>query len=101
MFKILELRSMVLGYCDHYTVMAISRASTEGHRAAEEEMHRRIWLVVSLFISASRVGNFLALLDRTGAVIGGSAARRVMTINSIFIDDLDGKQTIRPAQYLD
>jgi hypothetical protein len=91
MFNIFELRAMMIRHCDHYTVMMLSRANKSCRRTAEDEIRRRIRLVVSPFIGPSRFNHFLEMLNRTGAVVGGSVARRLLTINSIFLEDLDGK----------
>ncbi|RXW13368.1 hypothetical protein EST38_g12485 [Candolleomyces aberdarensis] len=94
-YAIPEMRAILLRYCDHFTVMALSRVNQEGRRSAQVEIRARLKMVVAPFVPSERFASFMNLLQITGTIIIGSVARRLFTINSAFIQDIDEPEVKR------
>lgn len=91
-FNTPEMRALILSSCDHFTVMAVSRASRTGRCAAQDEIRSRLRALLSPFIAAERLPSFTDMLEGTGAVIVGSVARQVFMVNCLYLEDLLGKR---------
>ncbi|RXW11779.1 hypothetical protein EST38_g14076 [Candolleomyces aberdarensis] len=87
-YNVPEMRSTILSFCDHFTVMAVSRVNSDGRRSAQAEMRIRVRLVVSPFIARDCFDDFLEMLDETRAIIVGSVARRLLNMNCMFLQDM-------------
>ncbi|RXW18747.1 hypothetical protein EST38_g7113 [Candolleomyces aberdarensis] len=87
-FNMSEMLSCILQYCDHSTVMSISRLNRHGRLHAQSEIRLRVRLLLLPFVPKAAFASFMDMLNDTGAVIMGSVARHLFTINSIFIEDL-------------
>jgi hypothetical protein len=93
-YRMPELLNTILEYCDHSTVMAVSRVDCHGRLQAQNEIRSRIRSLVTQFIDSNHFLSFMNMLATTGAVIIGSVARRLFTINAIYMEDLRGESQV-------
>jgi hypothetical protein len=85
-----ELRGLILGFCDHFTVVSFSRANKDARNAAQTEIRRRIRLLVSPFVPAISFDSFLEMLTETGSVLVGSIVRHLFMMNCVYLEDMSG-----------
>jgi hypothetical protein len=91
-----ELRSLILGFCDHFTVVSFSRANNDARIAAQSEIRRRIRLLVSPFVPAACFDSFMEMLTATGSVVVGSIVRQLFMMNCVYLEDMSGMTTDTP-----
>ncbi|KAF6763372.1 hypothetical protein DFP72DRAFT_1060535 [Ephemerocybe angulata] len=88
-FRTPELLENILIRADWQSVMSISRSSFYGRTVAQLAVCCRILEVILPFVGnkMEKAKKFLDMMDRVGAGIIGSVARRLLAINSAWMDE--------------
>ncbi|KAF6747788.1 hypothetical protein DFP72DRAFT_1074879 [Ephemerocybe angulata] len=81
-FHCLELLVMILSFCDWHTIQNVSRTNRYARGAAQAAAEDTFRLFVQPFVLEHQFKDFVAMLERTGAGVGGSVVRRMLATNS-------------------
>ncbi|KAJ2919812.1 hypothetical protein MD484_g572, partial [Candolleomyces efflorescens] len=90
-----ELMEQVAAYCDHPTLMVLSRANGYGREIAQREMGVRIKTMLHPFIKPDEYDRFMNALHTVGGGVMGSVARQILACNAPFMNRAIAGETTR------